>query len=223
MTPKRKKVQDLILSVVTKADTTGRTTEYYTQLFNSISDAEFDAYMHRIKNKEDILPYYTVNMKKSTPVRTLLEVAKELKIELFERIRMFDPVSKTYFLTSRKQLILQLPVRKQSQFVDHKLSVAEGDSRIDALTGQVVGPDQSAAISQIEVQTLYARNLHNIIREMIKFRGGDVVAFAEFKRELEETGTASIGRETNSVVRSAVVVDVLFSGMHIESNASGVA
>ena len=57
---------------------------------------------------------------------------------------------------------------------------------------------------------------------MIKFRGGDVVAFSEFKRELEEQGSTSIGRETGSLVRSAVVLDVLFSGMHIESNASGV-
>ena len=222
MTPKRKKVQDMILETVNKIDSSGTNNEYYTKLFNSLSDSEFDAYMKRIKDGKDQLPFYTANMKSNVTVETLLKVAKEKGIELFERIKMFDSVTKSYFLTPRKQLILQLPIRKQSQFVDHKLSVAEGDSRIDALTGQVVKPDQAGAVSQIEVQTLYARNLKNIIRELIKFRGGDVVAFSEFKRELEEQGSTSIGRETGSLVRSAVVLDVLFSGMHIESNASGV-
>lgn len=56
---------------------------------------------------------------------------------------------------------------------------------------------------------------------MTKFRGGDVVAFGEFKRELEEHGSATIAQDTGSVARSAVTLDVLYSGMHIEANASG--
>lgn len=49
----------------------------------------------------------------------------------------------------------------------------------------------------------------------------DVVAFAEFKRELEETGTTTVDRDTGTKVRSAVTLDVLYSGILIESNASG--
>ena len=90
------------------------------------------------------------------------------------------------------------------------------------LSGQVVKPDQAGTISQIEVQTLFSRGLTKTIRELIKFRGGDVVAFGEFKRELEEQGSSSIDVETGSVARSAVTMDVLFSGMHLESNISGV-
>ena len=101
------------------------------------------------------------------------------------------------------------------------MSIPEGDSKIDILSGQVIKPDKGAGISQVEIQALYARNLSSIITEMLKYRGGDVVALAEFKRELEEQGRTTIGRDTGSVSRSVVTVNNLLIGMHIESNITG--
>lgn len=222
MNEKRKKAQAKILSIVNAMDKSGMNNEYYTKLFDSLSDKEFEAYMIRIRDKKDILPFYAANMISKIKVKDLVRVAKSINLELFERIRMYDPITDSYYLTPHKQMIVQLPVRKMSQFVEHKLSVAEGDSKIDVLSGQVCKPDQAGSISQIEIQTLYARGLKSTIRELAKYRGGDVVAFADFKRELMEQGKANISRETGSITRSAVTLDVLFSGMHIESNASGV-
>ena len=48
MTPKRKKVQERVLSVVKDLDSTGTNTEYYTQLFAKLSDKDFDDYIHHI-------------------------------------------------------------------------------------------------------------------------------------------------------------------------------
>ena len=222
MTPKRKKAQDRILEVVNELDETGINTKYYTELFAKLSDKEFDAYMHRLRDKTDVLAYYAPNMIHKNHINKLIALCKKHGVKLFERLRIYNTETDTYYYTPRKFLILQLPVRRFSQFVDHKLSVAESDKRIDMLSGQVTKPDQAATISQIEIQTLYARGLNSTIRELAKYRGGDVVAFGEFKRELEEQGAATIDQETGSVVRSAVTLDVLYSGMHIESNASGV-
>ena len=222
MTPKRKKAQETILATMKELDPVGTTVKYYEDLFAKISDKEFDDYMKRIRDKEDVLVYYAPNIITKFDINDLLKLAKKHNLELLERIRIYDPVTDTYYLTPKKFLILQVPVRRFSQFIDHKLSVAEGDSRIDMLSGQVVKPDQAGSVSQIEFQTLYSRGLNKTIRELIKFRGGDVVAFGEFKRELEESGSASIDVETGSVARSAVTIDVLFSGMHLETNASGV-
>lgn len=222
MNPKRKKVQDRILSVVKDIDSTGTNTEYYTQLFAKLSDKDFDDYMKRIRDGEDVLVYYAPNMMCHNDINKLIALTHKYDVKLFERLRLYSVATNTYYYTPRKFLILQLPVRRFSQFVDHKLSVAEGDKRIDMLSGQVVKPDQASKISQIEVQTLFARGLKSTIREVTKYRGGDVVAFGEFKRELEEHGSATIAQETGSVARSAVTLDVLYSGMHIESNAAGV-
>lgn len=222
MNEKRKAAQDKILSIVNAMDPSGTNKEYYTKLFDSLSDKDFDAYMRRIRDKKDILPFYAANMVNHIKVSDLVKVAKSINLKLFERLRLYDPVTDSFYYTPREQLVLQLPVRKMSQFVDHKLSVAEGTSKIDTLSGQVCKPDQAGSISQIEIQTLYARGLNKTISELAKYRGGDVVAFADFKRSLEEQGNATIGLESGSVVRSAVTLDTLFSGMHIESNASGV-
>lgn len=220
MTDKRKKTQEYILSNMKKLS--DKNYERYKELFDRMSDKQFDDFMKRLRDKKEVLTFYTANMVDHVDIPTLIQVAKDCGLELFERIRMWDEPTQSYYLTPNKYCILQLVVRRMSQFVDHKLSVAEGDTKIDLLTGQVVKPDKAGSISQVEIQTLYARGLHNTILELIKYRGGDVVAFSEYKRELEELGKTTVSRDTGSVVRSAVILDVLFSGMHIESNASGV-
>lgn len=222
MNEKRKAAQEKILSVVNSMDPSGTNNEFYTKLFDSLNDKQFNEFMIRLRDHKDILPFYAANMVTHIKVADLVKVAKKTGVKLFERLRLYDPVTDSFYYTPREQLVVQLPVRKMSQFVEHKLSVAEGDSEIDTLSGQVCKPDQAGSISQIEVQTLYARGLNKTISELTKFRGGDVSAFADFKRDLEEQGTTSIDKETGSVVRSAVTLDTLFSGMHIESNASGV-
>ena len=77
---------------------------------------------------------------------------------------------------------------------------------------------RAGSISQVEVQALYAKNLKETIKELISIRGGDVVAQAEFTRELEETGRASGIKTSNSMPRSAVTLKELFAGILIDTN-----
>lgn len=221
MTPKRKKIQDKILSVLSSMDRTGKNTKLYQDKFAKMSDKDFADFMQRIRDREEVLVIYSANTVDRLSLPDLVDTAKKIGLELFERIRMYDTTNDTYYYTPHKMLVLQCPIRRMAQFVDHKLSVAEGDSRIDMLSGQVVKPDQAASLSEPETRCLYARGLNKTLRELLKFRGGDVVAFAEFKRELEETGTTTVDRDTGTKVRSAVTLDVLYSGILIESNASG--
>lgn len=221
MMPKRKKIQDKILSVLSSMDRTGKNTKHYQDKFAKMSDKDFADFMQRIRDREEVLVIYSANTVDRLSLPDLVDTAKKIGLELFERIRMYDTTNDTYYYTPHKMLVLQCPIRRMAQFVDHKLSVAEGDSRIDMLSGQVVKPDQAASLSEPETRCLYARGLNKTLRELLKFRGGDVVAFAEFKRELEETGTTTVDRDTGTKVRSAVTLDVLYSGILIESNASG--
>lgn len=222
MTPKRKQVQDYILKLMDTMDPSGKNTKRYKNFFDNMSDKDFDEYMNNIKNKKDVLTFYSANVTDKVDIHNLTKAADMVGYKIFERIRMWDRPTQTYYLTPCKYMVVQLPIRRVSQFLDHKLSVAESDKRIDMLSGQVTKPDQAASISQVEVQALYARGLENTITELIKYRGGDVVAFAEYKRELEEQGSTTIGRETGSVTRSGVALDQLFAGCHLETNISGV-
>ena len=222
MTPKRKKVQDYVIGYMRKIEPEGTNAERYEKMFDEMSDKEFDDWMKDLKNGEEILSFYAPAIKTNIKMERLLAIAKELGIDLFARLKLWDEPTQSYYLTPHKYLVLTLPVRRMSQFVDHKLPVAESDSRIDILTGQVMKPDKASSHSQVEAQALFARGLDKVNLELIKFRGGDTTAFAEYKRELEETGKTSIGKDTGSIARSAVVLDQFLAGMHIESNASGV-
>lgn len=222
MKTNRKAAEEFIYKVMSRLDPSGKNTKRYKDFFSKMSNEEFHQYMLNIKNKKDVLVFYSSNMSDKLRMDDALALAKELGVLVCEKLRIKDPATGKYFTTPFPYPILQVPIRRFSQFADHKFSVAEGDSKIDALTGQVVKPDKAGSISQVEVQALYARGLTNTITELIKYRGGDVAAYAEYKRELEEQGRTSVEKETNSVARSAITFDMLYSGAHIESNASGV-
>lgn len=218
MNAKRKQVEEYILRTIDSMDLSHENTGRYREFFKSLTDKEFDEWMKNLRDKKEVLTFYVPPLGKTTSIDRLVKTAKSIDLQLFSRLKLWDSVTNSYYLTPNKYLVLKLPIRRMSQFVDHKLSVPEGDSRIDLLTGQVVKPDKAGGLSQVEVQALYARNLKDTIRELIKYRGGDVVAFGDYKRELEETGTTSIGKDNGSAVRSAVILQVLLSGAHIESN-----
>lgn len=219
--PKRKAVEDYVIKYMDKLDKSGINSAKYKKMFSEMSDADFDAWMKILRDKKDCLVLWTPAIKVKLKMKDLLSVAKELNVKIFHRLKLWDNATGQYYLTPKEYAVLTMPVRRLSQFVDHKLSVAEGDQKIDMLSGQVMKPDQAGSISQTEVQTLYARGLTNTIKEIVKYRGGDVTAFAEFKRELEEQGSTTIARDTGSVPRAAVVLDSLFEGIMIQSNAAG--
>lgn len=221
MNSKRKSVEDYIFKYLDKLDKSGMNRKRYTSMFSKMSDADFDTWMKNIRDGKDCLVYWTPAMKVKPTIKDLVVVARELNIKLFHRLKLWDAPTQSYYLTPKEYIVLELPCRRMSQYVDHKLSVPEGDSKIDLLSGQPMKPDQAGSISQTEVQALYARGLTSTIKELLKYRGGDVNAYAEYKRELEEQGSTTIARDTGSVPRSAVVLDSLFEGIMIQSNAAG--
>ena len=222
MNDRRKEAENYIYKIMDMLDPSGKNTKRYKNWFKNLSDKDFDTYMSNIRDKKDTLTLYSANITDKANMDNFIACAHKLGIELCQHIRIYDAPTNTYYTTPNKYLVLQVPVRRFSQFLDHKLSVAESDKRVDILTGQVMKPDKAGSLSQVEVQALYARQLDTTITELMKYRGGDVVAYAEYKRELEEYGRTNVSKETGSKVRSAVIFDMMYSGAHIESNASGV-
>lgn len=225
MTPKqkamRKKIEAYVIEHMNYMDPSKKNGKRYEEFFSDLSDAEFDKWMRDLKEGKDVLIFYSANIEDKVKIENLVAETHRLKLKLFEKLRIWDDVTQKYYLTPNEYFVAPQIVRRFSQFADHKLSVPESDKRIDMLTGQVVKPDQAASLSEPETRALYSRGLTKTLRELLKFRGGDVVAFAEFKRELEETGVTNVDRDTGTKVRSAVTLDVLYSGILIESNASG--
>lgn len=218
MTPKRQKVEAYVLKYFKKMDPNGD-VKRYKEMFAKMDDKQFHDWMVAFRDKKAKLTFFTPNLKVVLNIADLRDTAKELGIKLFERIVMTDKVTGLRYLTNQEYLIVRLPVRRTRQFLMHKLSVPESDKRLDALTGQVTKPDKASSISFVEAQFLHGRGLDKTILEFMKIRGGDIHAYAQFKQQLEETGTGSMDSlDDNTVARSAVTLSTILKGMLLDNN-----
>lgn len=219
MTPKRDKIQKFILKHIDLLDPTGVNSKRYQDLFKEMTDKDFHEYMLNLKKGTEQIYIYMPNMKSNIEFDNLFKACDSLNLPITERVWIEDTATGNRYLTPEKYMILELPVRRVSQYLQHKLSVPDSDKKIDLLSGQVIKPDKSASISLVEMQTLAARDLFFTISELAKYRGGDIHAYAEFRRSLEENGAAQIDLNDNtSKARSTVILNALLAGMHIESN-----
>ncbi len=216
---RRALVQDYILKHIATLDPSGYNTKYYLAQFSAMNDVAFDAYMQDIRDHKRTLVLYAPNLQVMLKMTDLLATAHAVGLILFERIKMWDAITKRYFLTPQTYLIIKLPVRRLKQYLMDKLSVPDGNSAINLMTGQVVKPDKGSAVSLPEAQTMDSKGLHNSMTELLTIRGGNPQAYASFKASLEETGQASMNDvDWSGGVRSAKVAKILLTSMHLDNN-----
>ena len=216
---KRKLIEEKIISIMDILDPAGDNSTRYRNIFANMGDQEFSQFMNDIKNKRVKLTLFAPNMSKFIQQEDCIKAADALNVKLFEKLEFKDKATGKYFLTPNEYMILKLPVRRTRQFLMHKLSIAENDKKIDMLTGQVTGDDKASSLSFVEAQLLYARGLDNTLIEFMKIRGGDIHAFATFKQQLEESGSAKIeSLDPTTLPRSTVVMNAVLKAMYFDNN-----
>jgi hypothetical protein len=79
--------------------------------------------------------------------------------------------------------------------------------------------DRACHLSTPEIQALATRGLDATLSELVKVRGGDVMAYGDFKRQLEESGEANISSlDPRTRARSGILAKVLLQSMLIDNN-----
>ena len=217
---KRKHVEKLILETVKMME--GETTlnyDNYKKLFASMSDKDFDIYMKELKSGKRKLTFVAPNMKIVLKHKDIMRAAEHVGAEIFTRITYTDPVTGVQYTPEEKQMVLNIPIKRTRQYLHHGLSVPEGDTHFDNMTGQVMKPDQSARISFNEMQILHTLNMNNTILEYAKVRGGDIHAYSEFRQQLEETGSCSLkSLSKDTLPRSVMVASLVLKCMGLDNN-----
>ena len=216
---RRKKVTDYIIKVVNQLDPSGKNGKKYEEFFGKMTDKAFDEFMHLVKDGKYQLHITMPNMDSNLRMEHILKAADTVGVEFFHRLWLDDPVTGKRYLTPKAYPVFKVPVRRQQQFLDEKMSVPDGDTTIDGLSGQVTGPDKASAISNPEIRILHTRGLEKTLIEDVKVRGGDIHSYGEFRRQMEETGVGEISKlDPGSRARSAVIVDILLQGKHLDNN-----
>lgn len=219
MKDKRKAIEDKIISVVNTIDPSKFNEKYYRELFSSMDNNKFLSWMKDIENGVTKLYLFAPNLKVNIRPADALKAAEMLNTPIFEHLYFIDKSTGKKFKTPYKYMVLTLPIRRTRQYLMHKLSVAESDKKLDALTGQITGDDQASGISFPETELLFARGLNNTLTEFLKVRGGDIHAFAAFKQQLEENGSCRTSSlDPNTLPRSAVTMSSILKSMYIDNN-----
>jgi hypothetical protein len=222
---KRKKVTEYILTTVGLIDkyTNANNVDRLKTQLSDLSDTAFDNLMKLIRDKRACIYIYIPNMDKHPSMENIFGVANKLKIELFQHIYMYDDVTGETMLTPEKYMIVKLPIRRMEQYGDHKLSLPEGDSKIDAMTGQVTHEDRSAGITNPEIQALASKGLNSVLKEVVSIRGGNIEAWQTgIKKQAEENGVVYLENiSKDSKNRTVVVGQILLESLHLENNLAG--
>ncbi|MBR1987879.1 MAG: GNAT family N-acetyltransferase [Clostridia bacterium] len=216
---KKQLIIDYICSVCDIMDPSKLNSKRYHRLLDSMSDKEFDQWMNYVKEGKWKIHIVAPNLVVTLKNENSLKAADKVKCKLFHRLWMTDDSTGRQYLTDNEYLVLNLPVRRQQQFLDEKMSVPDNDKQIDGLTGQVTGDSKSSAVTNPEIQILAARGLDATLEEFVNVRGGNIAAYSDFKRQAEETGEIKLNSlDQNTRSRVAVVGQVLLRSMMIENN-----
>ncbi len=216
---KKQRIIDYVVTCLNLIDPTGDNGRRFSDFVSPMSDKEFAQYIQNLKDRKCHIDIVAPNMKKPLQLNDVFAAAHKINCKLFQRVWFYDMTTDKEFLSTEELPVFRLTVRRQEQMLDEKLSVPDKASKIDALTGQVTGDDKAGGFSTPEIQIMYSKGFKNVLKEFVKIRGGDVHAFGEFERQLEETGEGSMDQiRINSRARSGAVLSAWLEALHLENN-----
>ena len=216
---RKKMIIDKICKICDIMDPSHLNSNRYHKLLDNMSAKDFNQWMTYVREGKWLLHIVVPNMVISLRNENLLKAADALNLNLFHRIWMVDANTGRKFLTDNAYLVLPEPIRRQQQFLKEKSSYPADDKHIDGMTGQVTGESKATQITNPEINILAFRGLDVTLEEMVNIRGGNMVAYGEFKKQAEETGEINLSElDPNSRSRTAVIAQVLLNAMHIETN-----
>lgn len=189
-----------------------------SNLIDSMNKTELDNFINDLDTGKIVLPLIIPNGSKGIEYEGLKESAKKLNIPTHKKLIVIKNGKKIKYSIPR--LILELPVKKLSQLLDKKRSIADDQNSVNHLTGQVTGASKSMSITAPELSLMGTNGQHDSIRELTKYRGGDASAkivlekMAELDMPIDQNilEQYSSGPEVNNTVKQ------LLLGMHIDAS-----
>ena len=221
MAGNRKAAEQIIIDMVEAILPGGGNRQVYETFFSKMNDKTFDQWMEDINTgKERPFIYVPNGSKHKLSTERNFAIAKKVGHSFFEKIWVdHDDPERPKYLTNVPYIILELPVRRQSQLLVKKISVPDNNRSIDQLTGQAAGGSRSARISYPELQFLMGMNLPNSLIEFMKYRGGDQGGFNAMNRTISTDGTVSLKgiNHLATGVESTKTLSAYLTAMHLRN------
>ncbi len=214
----RKEAEEYILHYIEKIAPGGENAAIYKTKFAAMSDDDFEAMIKGIETGEITLPIIAPNFSKvKLTVANNLKLGEELGHKFFQRVNVPPKNGLPGYLTPIPYLILDLPVRRQAQLLEKKISIPEHNNSVDDMTGQPTGASKGSRVTYPEIQVLAAMGLNESLLEFLKYRGGDEKGFNAMNIMIGRSGGVSMKaiEPFAGGVKSTQTLRSYLTGMHL--------
>jgi len=218
---KRKEAEQFILEYIDKLLPGSDNRLYYEKnVFPRMNDAQFEQFMHDLKDGKQILSIIAPNLHgPKLDIKRNFKVAEELGHNFFQRIVFGPTEGRPGYMTPIPYLVIKLPLRRQAQHLVKKIQIPEDNHSVDHFTGQPTGASKGSKLSYPELQVLAALNLDKTLAELLKYRGGDLGGFNAMNNSINKTGGVRLDtiQAAATGVESTKTLHVFLTSMHLSA------
>lgn len=222
MAGNRKAAEDEVFNILSSLLPGSQNVKIYSDIFAVMPDDEFEKFIKGLESGERPLAIIAEELGPVTlDVARNLDLADKWGYKFFERIWMDPQNGSPPYLSNDEYLVVDLPLKRQAQFLIKKISIPEDNRSIDNLTGQPTGKSKGSKISWPELQILASLGeFDSTIEEFIKARGGDLTMFNAMNHMISTTGGVSLKSiaSLGGKVKSVQSLSTLLTSMHIANS-----
>ena len=220
---KRKKMEDLIYKFFDAFDKTGTNTKHYKELFEPMSNQQFDNYFKAFFADENAFLILNIcDYEYSIKLEDIERAAKVLGIPLFENVYMphLTMDKEKIIVTKEPVPVGYLNIKRTQQTVSKKNGLSTNIDRRSALTSQVTGGDKNGRESDHENSMLVSMGLENTLKELNGPRSDDMKMKQEMLQDIALNGYVSLNDMNSDVTNKTTLntVNVFLLGMGLDSD-----
>lgn len=182
----REYIEKLIYDTYDALDPSGTNSAKYRNMLSGLNDQEFEKFMKDfLKNDEEQFMLDIVEFEHDLNMDRCEKAAKVIGIPLMEYVYMpWLTMDKKHVVVSKEKcLVGYINVKRPQQMVHKKNGISVSNTKVSALTNQVVNKDKNARDSDIEASMLVALGADKILQELHGPRSDDPV----MKREMNQS------------------------------------
>jgi hypothetical protein len=199
MTPKRKKIQDKVIEIMSLMDPTQINAKKYASMFNGMSDQQFSKWITDFLKDEKSnfrldIEEFGSNGSRVLKFENVTKAAEALQVPLFEYVYMphISANPKNPIRTKQKVLVGYLNIKRVQQFVTKKTGLTMSDSNRDEITGRLKGKSKGGVSTAIENEVLAGMGADQVMSEFLGSRADNVQEYDAMLQSIAERGNVKL-------------------------------
>ena len=220
---KRQDMEDLIYKFFDAFDKSGTNTKHYKELFQPMSDAQFERYFKEFFADENAyLILNIVDYEYSINIEDIERAANVLGVPLFEYVYMphLTMDKKHVIVTKERVPVGYINIKRPQQTISKKNGISTNIDARSAITGQVSGADKNGRESDLENTMLTSIGAFETMRELNGPRADDITMKQQMLRDIALNGYTRLADMDDDIMNKTTLntVNVFLLGMGINSD-----